>query len=205
MTREKFYITTAISYPNGRPHIGHAYELIATDALARFQRHDGKDVFFLTGTDEHGIKMLQTARRDGITPRGRWPVREIFYRSDRIARPQVTLPLRAIRPQDGWCDAPHDANYNRLVTLPYRASAERMWRDDHLYDLVAVLGYNDDPVVPGKGSAIFLHLTRSGGESRSDALKEPDYSVTQGCVALAFADALAALEQLQPGDAVIVE
>jgi methionyl-tRNA synthetase len=62
MPAEKFYITTAISYPNGKPHIGHAYELIATDALARFQRLDGKDVFFLTGTDEHGIKMLQTAR-----------------------------------------------------------------------------------------------------------------------------------------------
>jgi len=69
MSREKFYITTAISYPNGRPHIGHAYEVIATDALARFQRCDGKDVFFLTGTDEHGIKMLQTARKEGITPR----------------------------------------------------------------------------------------------------------------------------------------
>jgi methionyl-tRNA synthetase len=65
MAREKYYITTAISYPNGKPHIGHAYELIATDALARFQRHDGKDVFFLTGTDEHGIKMLQTARKEG--------------------------------------------------------------------------------------------------------------------------------------------
>jgi len=69
MSREKFYITTAIAYPNGKPHIGHAYELIATDALARFQRLDGKDVFFLTGTDEHGIKMLQTARKEGITPR----------------------------------------------------------------------------------------------------------------------------------------
>jgi len=69
MSREKFYITTAISYPNGRPHIGHAYELIATDALARFQRLDGKDVMFLTGTDEHGIKMLQTARKEGLTPR----------------------------------------------------------------------------------------------------------------------------------------
>ena len=69
MSREKFYITTAISYPNGKPHIGHAYELIATDALARFQRLDGKDVFFLTGTDEHGIKMLQTARKEGISPR----------------------------------------------------------------------------------------------------------------------------------------
>ncbi|PZO79390.1 MAG: methionine--tRNA ligase [Mesorhizobium amorphae] len=65
----RFYITTAISYPNGRPHIGHAYELLATDALARFQRLDGHEVLFLTGTDEHGIKMLQTARKEGITPR----------------------------------------------------------------------------------------------------------------------------------------
>ncbi|WP_377288946.1 methionine--tRNA ligase [Rhizobium sp. SG2393] len=63
-----FYITTAISYPNGKPHIGHAYELIATDAIARFQRLDGRDVFFLTGTDEHGQKMQQTARAEGITP-----------------------------------------------------------------------------------------------------------------------------------------
>jgi methionyl-tRNA synthetase len=69
MSRDSFYITTAISYPNGKPHIGHAYELIATDALARFQRCDGKDVFFLTGTDEHGIKMLQTAKKEGISPR----------------------------------------------------------------------------------------------------------------------------------------
>ena len=66
MTQERFYITTAISYPNGKPHIGHAYELIATDAIARFMRLDGRDVFFLTGTDEHGIKMLQTARNEGI-------------------------------------------------------------------------------------------------------------------------------------------
>jgi methionyl-tRNA synthetase len=69
MSREKYYITTAIAYPNGKPHIGHAYELIATDAMARFQRLNGKDVFFLTGTDEHGIKMLQSARKEGITPR----------------------------------------------------------------------------------------------------------------------------------------
>jgi methionyl-tRNA synthetase len=65
--KSTFYITTAIAYPNGKPHIGHAYELIATDALARYQRLDGKDVFFLTGTDEHGQKMQQTARAEGIT------------------------------------------------------------------------------------------------------------------------------------------
>ena len=63
-----FYITTAIAYPNGNPHIGHAYEAIATDTLARFARLDGKDVFFLTGTDEHGLKMIQTAQNEGLTP-----------------------------------------------------------------------------------------------------------------------------------------
>jgi methionyl-tRNA synthetase len=67
--QQKFYITTAISYPNGPPHIGHAYEAIATDAIARFERLDGKDVLFLTGTDEHGLKMKQTAAKEGLTPR----------------------------------------------------------------------------------------------------------------------------------------
>jgi len=66
---EPFYITTAISYPNGRPHIGHAYEAIATDAIARYQRLKGRDVFFMTGTDEHGLKMVQTARGRGLDPR----------------------------------------------------------------------------------------------------------------------------------------
>jgi L,D-peptidoglycan transpeptidase YkuD (ErfK/YbiS/YcfS/YnhG family) len=127
---------------------------------------------------------------DGITPRGTYPIREIFYRADRIAKPQTLLPLRAIEKDDGWCDAPADPNYNRLVKLPYPASAEQMWRDDHLYDLVAVLGYNDDPVVPGKGSAIFLHLAK------------PDYADTHGCVALNSDDALAALKQLRSGDSV---
>ena len=69
MTTPKFYITTAISYPNGAPHVGHAYEALATDAIARFMRLDGRDVYFLTGTDEHGIKMKQTAAREGLEPR----------------------------------------------------------------------------------------------------------------------------------------
>ncbi|MGE0281072.1 MAG: methionine--tRNA ligase [Rhizobiaceae bacterium] len=69
MAREKFYLTTPIFYPNGKPHIGHAYNVIATDVLARFQRLDGKDVFFLTGTDEHGLKMQQNAQAEGITPK----------------------------------------------------------------------------------------------------------------------------------------
>jgi len=129
---------------------------------------------------------------DGITPRGIFPVREIFYRADRMSAPRTGLPLRAIQDNDGWCDAPNDPNYNRPVKLPYPASAENMWREDHLYDLVAVLGYNDNPVVPGKGSAIFLHVAK------------PDYSVTQGCVAMARDDLLAAIEQLKAGDQAII-
>src|SRR5580658_530265 len=69
MAGTPYYITTAIAYPNGAPHIGHAYEAIATDAIARFMRLDGRDVFFLTGTDEHGMKMLQTANKENLTPR----------------------------------------------------------------------------------------------------------------------------------------
>ncbi|MGI9423465.1 MAG: methionine--tRNA ligase [Hyphomicrobiaceae bacterium] len=87
-TGQKFYITTAISYPNGEPHIGHAYEAITTDAIARFERCDGKDVFFLTGTDEHGLKMQQTAVQAGV------PVRELADRNAARFRDMVvTLNL----------------------------------------------------------------------------------------------------------------
>jgi L,D-peptidoglycan transpeptidase YkuD (ErfK/YbiS/YcfS/YnhG family) len=135
---------------------------------------------------------IKCGEGDGITPRGAWPVREILYRTDRMPAPRTTLPLRVIAQDDGWCDAPDDVNYNRLVKLPYAASHEALWREDHLYDLVAVLGFNDDPVVAGKGSAIFLHLARDG------------YTPTQGCVALTRDDVMAAIEQLQPGDQVVI-
>jgi L,D-peptidoglycan transpeptidase YkuD (ErfK/YbiS/YcfS/YnhG family) len=125
---------------------------------------------------------------DGVTPLGVFSLREAFYRADRVAKPKSILPVRAIARDDGWCDAPEDQNYNRLVKLPYPASAESLWREDHLYDIVAVIGFNDDPVYAGKGSAIFLHYAR------------PDFSPTQGCIGLKREDLLEALEQLQPGD-----
>jgi methionyl-tRNA synthetase len=83
MTSEKFYITTPIFYPNGKPHIGHAYTVIATDVLARFQRLDGREVFFLTGTDEHGLKMQQTADQEGIS------AQELADRNSAIFRTMV--------------------------------------------------------------------------------------------------------------------
>ena len=125
---------------------------------------------------------------DGVTPLGIFDLREVFYRADRIAAPVTILPLWKIEPDDGWCDAPEDQGYNRLVKLPYPASAEHLWRDDHIYDLIVVIGFNDDPVYAGKGSAIFLHLAKA------------DFSATAGCVALAESDLRAALEQFQAGD-----
>lgn len=129
---------------------------------------------------------------DGVTPVGRWPMRRLLYRADRLAKPATLLPCQAIAPEDGWCDDPADAAYNRPVRLPYPASHERLAREDHLYDLVVVLGYNDDPVVPGAGSAVFLHLARD------------DYGPTEGCVALALPDLLTVLESARPGSAVTV-
>jgi L,D-peptidoglycan transpeptidase YkuD (ErfK/YbiS/YcfS/YnhG family) len=129
---------------------------------------------------------------DGVTPVGTFSLREVFYRADRVAMPITTLPLWKTEPDDGWCDAPEDQNYNRLVKLPYNASAENLWREDFLYDIVVVIGFNDDPVYAGKGSAIFLHLAK------------PDFSPTAGCVALAESDLRAALQQLQPGDKITI-
>ncbi len=109
---------------------------------------------------------------DGSTPAGRWPLRAAFYRPDRIARPCTMLPVRPLRITDGWCDDPADRNYNRPVRLPYPASSERLWREDGLYDLVVMLGYNDVPRSRSRGSAIFMHSTQDG------------LAPTEGCVAL---------------------
>ena len=112
---------------------------------------------------------------DGVTPAGIFPLRQVLYRPDRMARPPTALAALPLVPSDGWCDNPADpAHYNRPVTLPHPARAERLWRDDGLYDLLVVIGYNDAPPVPGLGSAIFLHVSR------------PDYAPTEGCVALAL-------------------
>ena len=123
---------------------------------------------------------------DGATPLGRWPVREVFYRPDCVRRPKAALPVRAIRNEDGWCDAPADRNYNRRVRLPYGASAEHLWREDGLYDLVVVLGCNDRPRVRNRGSAIFMHVAR------------PGYAPTEGCIALARPHLLRLLARLRP-------
>lgn len=130
---------------------------------------------------------------DGATPSGTFALRRLLYREDRLGRPATRLDRTPIRADSGWCDDPADPAYNKPVTLPYAARHERLWREDGLYDLIVPLGYNDDPVVPGRGSAIFLHVAR------------PDYGPTEGCVAVACADLLALLRHCGPRTRLKVE
>ena len=130
---------------------------------------------------------------DGKSPVGVFPLRRVFYRADKVAKPKTGLPVLAIAEQMGWCDDSACPEYNTLIELPFAGSHEKMWRDDDVYDLVVEIGYNDDPVVPGKGSAIFMHCARDG------------YSGTEGCVALGVEDLLAVLAELWDGSTIEIK
>ncbi len=109
---------------------------------------------------------------DGGTPRANLPLRSLLYRAERLPRLRCLLPVRAIGPRDAWCDDPADRRYNRLIDRPPGQAEERLRREDHLYDVIVELGWNDAPVVRGRGSAIFWHLAR------------PGFTPTAGCVAV---------------------
>jgi L,D-peptidoglycan transpeptidase YkuD (ErfK/YbiS/YcfS/YnhG family) len=115
---------------------------------------------------------------DGTTPIGTFPFRKVFFRKDRMDFPKTDLETIPINKDDGWCDDQSHQDYNQFVKLPHIARCETLWRKDHLYDLLIVLGYNDQPPIGGKGSAIFMHVARK------------HYKPTRGCIALSISDLL---------------
>ena len=125
---------------------------------------------------------------DGASPIGIWPLRTGLLRPDRIAAPSTRLPWRWLRAADGWSDDPRDPSYNRPVCHPHGFGAERLWREDGVYDLIITLGHNDAPPRAGLGSAIFLHCTH------------PDRRPTEGCVAIDRPVLAAWLDRLTVGD-----
>ena len=131
---------------------------------------------------KNGIKKNKT-EGDGATPSGIYPLREILYRQDRIHLTRVALKINPINKYDGWCDQPNDINYNSKITLPYNSSAESLWRNDCRYDIIIVIGYNDKPIIHGKGSAIFMHIT--------DNYLKP----TEGCIAVKLEDMLSIIKE----------
>ncbi len=131
----------------------------------------------------------QTARKkegDGKTPIGCFTANKILYRQDRIKRPQSRLPISPIKEQDGWCDAAGDRNYNRPVTLPYPQSAESLYREDEIYNLILILNHNQRPRIQGTGSAIFIHIAKTG------------WTPTEGCIALQQKQLIELVKHISP-------
>jgi len=159
--------------------------------VIRFEDGPMRAITFPCALGRNGVT-LDKREGDGATPLGRFPCRRIYYRPDRIERPVTSLPVIPVQESDGWCDDPMDPCYNRPVDLPYPGRHERLWRMDHLYDIILVIGHNDDPARSGKGSAIFIHLPQT------------NYGPTEGCVALAHADMLRLLQILTPGSHVTI-
>lgn len=164
--------------------------IVTVSAAGRLVWGDGPPLRCALGPA--GVR-LDKREGDGATPAGCFPLRRVLYRADRVARPDTLLEAAPIDPEDGWCDDPADPAYNRPVRFPLAAGAEHLWREDGLYDVIVVLGHNDDPVVPGRGSAVFLHVARDG------------YEPTAGCVALSLPDLLALLRDAGPGTLLCVE
>ena len=113
---------------------------------------------------------------DRATPVGTFPLLRVLYRPDRVGTLDTELPLLEIENNDGWCDDPLHKDYNKPIDLPHPASHEVLWRDDNVYDIIVVLGYNTSPIIPSKGSGIFIHCAT------------PSYESTRGCIALDILD-----------------
>lgn len=148
-----------------------------------------KDLTFDCALGKGGVA-ADKREGDHASPSGRFALRKLLYRADRGAKPQTVLPAQEIDRNDGWCDDPDHEAYNHPVRLPFDARHETLWREDGLYDLVVVLGHNDNPVVKGAGSCIFMHVARQ------------DYGPTEGCIALEKADLLTLLAAIEDNTAI---
>ncbi|KAA0205347.1 L,D-transpeptidase family protein [Lawsonia intracellularis] len=134
---------------------------------------------------------------DKSTPLGKFPLRKVFFREDKIGNNIKTgLPSRKIKKNDGWCDDPTSIQYNKFVDLTCfnnSISHEKLYRDDDVYDLIIVVGYNDSSPIPSKGSAIFIHVAREG------------FLGTDGCIAFAQDDLVEILSKLDKTSKVIIQ
>ena len=125
---------------------------------------------------------------DKITPRGIYKLIKIYYRRDRIKKIKSKLKLIRINKRMGWCNDPISENYNKLINLPSKYSHEKLYRDDHLYDIIIVINFNISPVVKKKGSAIFIHIAKK------------DYLPTEGCLGLKKNDLIKLIAHIQKNE-----
>jgi L,D-peptidoglycan transpeptidase YkuD (ErfK/YbiS/YcfS/YnhG family) len=141
----------------------------------------------------HGGVRANKREGDGGTPRGTFRPLQLWWRADRHPRPRTFLPVRAIGPDDAWCEDPLSRHYNRPVRLDRDRGGDRLKRDDHLYDFVVEIDHNSSPRIAGRGSAVFLHLARE------------NFSPTAGCVSMTKSAMLQLLQRLGPDTRIVIE
>lgn len=129
---------------------------------------------------------------DNITPKGTFSIVKIYYRSDRIKKISSKYKLIKIIKTMGWCDDPKSKKYNQLIKLPNKYKYEKLFRKDHVYDLILVLNYNMNPIVKNKGSAIFIHIAKKG------------YKKTAGCISLKKNDLIKLVKKMKKKTKVII-
>jgi L,D-peptidoglycan transpeptidase YkuD (ErfK/YbiS/YcfS/YnhG family) len=129
---------------------------------------------------------------DGGTPKGQFRPRQLWWRGDRHSRPQTFLPVRAIAPDDAWCEDPTDRHYNQPIRRGPGRDGDRLTRADQLYDFIVEIDHNTRPRVPGRGSAVFLHLARD------------NFGPTAGCVSMTRAAMLQLLRRLGPKTKIMI-
>jgi L,D-peptidoglycan transpeptidase YkuD (ErfK/YbiS/YcfS/YnhG family) len=170
-------------------------DLYSKDEKGCYTGHIGNQAFKCAVGRSGFIEASEKKEGDGSTPMGIYPLREVYYNPDHIKKPHdVKLPLHTLSKDMGWCDDPQDDRYNQLIKLPYKqnVSFENLYREDEVYDLIVVVGYNDSPALPSKGSAIFIHV------------KHNDYEPTAGCLAFSKDDLLEILKLLTPESQVCI-
>jgi len=143
-----------------------------------------KNFKFRCSLGKAGIKK-KIKEGDNITPKGIFKIIKIYYRADRIKKIKIPVQAIKIRKNIGWCDDSKSKHYNKQINLPTNYTHEKLYRDDNLYDLIAVLNYNSNPVIKNKGSAIFIHITRRS------------YKKTKGCIALKKKDLIQLISQIK--------
>ena len=129
---------------------------------------------------------------DGATPRGAFRLKRLWWRAERHPRPRTLLPVRRIRPDDGWCEDPADRHYNQPVTVPNNSTADRLARTDRLYDFIIEIDHNTRPRIAGRGSAVFIHVARDG------------FAPTAGCVALTMPALRRLIERIGPRTRLVI-
>jgi L,D-peptidoglycan transpeptidase YkuD (ErfK/YbiS/YcfS/YnhG family) len=181
--------TTYTAHPVGRPFSAIRIRAAAGDPRRGWLTAGGRTIPVALGRG--GIR-ANKREGDGGTPKGTFRPRQLWWRADRHSRPRTLLPIRAIGPEDAWCEDPQSRHYNQPVRLDRKLGGDRLKRADHLYDFVIEIDHNSAPRVAGRGSAVFLHLARE------------NFGPTAGCVSMTKSAMLQLLQRLGPQTRIVI-